>query len=88
VVIGATKQDVRRKTTAAYSEYKSHPPRYAYNSSNLEDYVRKRLVGTPEDCASQLNDWLDLDVDYVMVGWTMGLAEWRLFADRVMPQFQ
>jgi alkanesulfonate monooxygenase SsuD/methylene tetrahydromethanopterin reductase-like flavin-dependent oxidoreductase (luciferase family) len=88
VLIGPTRREALRKMASAYDDYLSHPPRYARYPSTAEEYKSKRLVGTPEDCALQLGAWLELDVDYVMVGWTMGLPEWKLFAERVIPGFQ
>jgi len=84
VIIGKTEDEVRRKLKHAY-EHQHFDSVSLMKKIPLEDYVKKRLIGTPEKCISQMQDWLVEDVDYVLVGWTMGLEDWVLFSEEIIP---
>jgi alkanesulfonate monooxygenase SsuD/methylene tetrahydromethanopterin reductase-like flavin-dependent oxidoreductase (luciferase family) len=90
VVIAETEEEVRQKMIAANSEERKHPDtayRTPPHELEIEEYKKRRLIGTPEQCISQLVKWLELDVDYVLVGWTMTPRDWRLFAEKVITRF-
>ena len=84
VHIARTEEEAKRKMKEDYEHQQIHPSRLGREPS-LEAYKMKRLVGTPQQCIDQLKGWLQEDVDYVLVGWTMALDDWTLFAEEVIP---
>jgi F420-dependent oxidoreductase-like protein len=87
VHIGRTEGEARRKMVDAY-EHQYFEPKLRIGKPSLEQYASRRLVGTPEQCVSQLKKWLGEDIDYILVGWTMTLDDWALFAEEVIPAFK
>lgn len=87
VHIARSDNEAERKMVEAY-EHRFPEPYSGREKLSLEQYASTRLVGTPEQCVLQLKEWLQEDVDYVLVGWTMSLDDWGLFAERVMPAFK
>jgi alkanesulfonate monooxygenase SsuD/methylene tetrahydromethanopterin reductase-like flavin-dependent oxidoreductase (luciferase family) len=63
VIIAKTEQEAKRRLAAEY-EFQKHLFPETYHESNIGEYKKRRLVGTPEQCVSQLTDWLELEVDY------------------------
>jgi len=87
VIIGKTQEEVRRKLKHAYENEYYDPAIKSPRRVSIEEYAKGKLVGTPDQCVSQLNSWLSEDVDYVLVGWTMNVDDWSLFAEKVIPAF-
>ncbi len=87
VIIAKSEDEAQRKMKEAYDHLHVEPDSWIEKGS-LEDYASKRLVGTPEQCVSQLEKWLEEDIDYLLVGWTMTVDDWALFAEKVIPAFQ
>jgi alkanesulfonate monooxygenase SsuD/methylene tetrahydromethanopterin reductase-like flavin-dependent oxidoreductase (luciferase family) len=82
-------EEARRKMVEAYEHQHFEPtPWQNLQKGSVEEYARRRLVGTPDQCISQLEKWLQEDVDFIHVGWTMSLDDWKLFATKVVPAFQ
>ena len=87
VIVAKSESDAKLKLRHAHEEFLTHGLQRHPEDEDINSYAKKRLVGTPEDCIASLEDWLRLDVDYVLVGWTMKKDDWKLFAERIMPQF-
>jgi F420-dependent oxidoreductase-like protein len=88
VMIGKTATDAKLRQRHAHEDALKHGVQRHPDEQDLGNYTKKRLFGTPESCTSQLQDWLELDVDYVLVGWTMKKDDWKLFAEKVIPNFE
>lgn len=87
VHIARSEEEAKHKMMEAYA-HQYFGPQSGTNKLSLEQYASTRLVGTPEQCVFQLKKWLQEDVDYVLVGWTMSLDDWVLFAERVISAFK
>jgi alkanesulfonate monooxygenase SsuD/methylene tetrahydromethanopterin reductase-like flavin-dependent oxidoreductase (luciferase family) len=88
VHIGRSEEEAKRKMTEGFTHQHIDPHSRFPNQGrdiSIEEYKAKRLVGNPEQCAAQLKGWLEEDVDYVLVGFTMTLDDWALFAKKVIP---
>jgi alkanesulfonate monooxygenase SsuD/methylene tetrahydromethanopterin reductase-like flavin-dependent oxidoreductase (luciferase family) len=88
VHIGRTEEEAKGKMAEAFKHQHADPYSRFPNRGielSIEEYKMKRLVGTPEQCVAQLKGWLEEDIDYVLVGWTMTLDDWALFAEEVIP---
>lgn len=85
VFIAGTKEEARRKLLSGYEAAESLAAAENRPPTSIETYEKRKLVGTPETCVSELQEWLDNDVDYLMVGWTMTSDDWKLFAEKVVP---
>jgi len=85
VIIGKSEDEVRRKLRQAYNNQYFDSADKWVKKIPIDEYAATRLVGTPDQCASQLKTWLKEDIDYVLVGWTMNVDDWTLFAEEVIP---
>jgi alkanesulfonate monooxygenase SsuD/methylene tetrahydromethanopterin reductase-like flavin-dependent oxidoreductase (luciferase family) len=62
--------------------------RWVPEGVSLEDFTRTKLVGTPEDCLNQLQQYANLGVTHFMLafGDLPDLRGLRLFAEKVVPK--
>ena len=87
VHIARSEEEARRKMLETYN-HQQVGPTLSRERVSAEEYARRRLVGTPEQCVLQLKKWLEEDVDYVLVGWGMTGDDWKLFAEKVIPALE
>ncbi len=88
VHIGKTEREARKRLVEAYEHQYFDPHAPLIEKGSVEEYASRRLVGTPEQCVLQLEKWLEEDIDYILVGWSMTLDDWTLFAKKVISTFQ
>jgi alkanesulfonate monooxygenase SsuD/methylene tetrahydromethanopterin reductase-like flavin-dependent oxidoreductase (luciferase family) len=61
--------------------------RYNAMDKNLNYFNRKSsLIGTPDQCAKKLREYAEIGVDYFLLIFD-GVDQMRLFAEKVIPQF-
>jgi alkanesulfonate monooxygenase SsuD/methylene tetrahydromethanopterin reductase-like flavin-dependent oxidoreductase (luciferase family) len=80
VVIGETEVDVNEKVAL---------PKKSFSNLDL-DYNVARIIGTPDECFNQIQQYINLGASYFMLKFAGAekIDSLRLFAERVLPHLR
>jgi F420-dependent oxidoreductase-like protein len=100
IILAQDREQVKQKLARAYegfmvmAEHARRDPiglyRDRFRPTSLEDYARRRIVGTPQQCIEKMGQFVDLGVDHFILVFPdiKELKCLEFFMDQVVPSFK